>query len=225
VPAKQSSQPPFGLEGIDHIPLLVDGMAKARRFYETVLGCSFEEALPQYGMAVLRAGAALISPADISVEEGMWALPEVAGGRNLEHFWPALGPHDEKALRRHLAEHRIEIIEESIHADARGESLSLHVRDPSGNVIELKGPPPEAALSTAQKISMEERKSETLIEGARYHPAGHRRGRRAFFPAMRRSIGYGRTFSSMANSQAIPYGHQRIEIQWSLLPNAAFSPK
>jgi extradiol dioxygenase family protein len=28
-----------------------------------------------------------------------------------------------------------------MHAGSRGESLSLYVRDPSGNVIELKGPP------------------------------------------------------------------------------------
>ena len=115
-------------------------MAKARAFYEYVLGCSFEEALPQYGMAVLRAGGALINLVDMSVIEGSWALPEVTGGRNLDHLCLALGPHDEDALRRHLSEHDIEIIEESFHAGARGESLSLYVRDPSGNTIELKGP-------------------------------------------------------------------------------------
>jgi extradiol dioxygenase family protein len=32
-----------------------------------------------------------------------------------------------------------QIIEEGIHGGSRGESLSLYVRDPSGNVIELKG--------------------------------------------------------------------------------------
>jgi glyoxylase I family protein len=137
----QSPKPPFGLEGIDHILLLVDDMAKARAFYETVLGCSFEEALPQYGMAVLRAGAALINLVDVSAAEGSWALPEVTGGRNLDHFCLALGPHEESALRRHLLEHGIEIIEESFHTGARGESLSLYVRDPSGNMLELKRPP------------------------------------------------------------------------------------
>ena len=133
--------PPFSLEGIDHILLLVDNMATARAFYETVLGCRFEEALPQYGMAMLRAGAALINLVDISTPAGAWALPGVAGGRNLDHFCIALGSHDEAALRRHLAAHGTEIVEESFHAGARGESLSLYVRDPSGNVIELKGPP------------------------------------------------------------------------------------
>jgi glyoxylase I family protein len=140
-PAKLASEPPFDLDGIDHILLLVDDMSKARAFYETVLGCCFEEELPQYGMAVLRAGAALINLVDIAVVQGRWALPEVTGGRNLDHFCLALGRHDQAALRRHLAAHGIEIIEEAFHAGARGESLSLYIRDPSGNVIELKGPP------------------------------------------------------------------------------------
>jgi glyoxylase I family protein len=72
---------------------------------------------------------------------GSWAVPSVAGGRNLDHLCLALGMHDEAKLRRHLARHRIAIIEEGIHGGSRGESLSLYVRDPSGNVIELKGPP------------------------------------------------------------------------------------
>ena len=54
----------------------------------------------------------------------------------------ALAAHDEAELRRHLAHHHVAIIEEGIHGGSRGESLSLYVRDPSGNVIELKGPPP-----------------------------------------------------------------------------------
>jgi catechol 2,3-dioxygenase-like lactoylglutathione lyase family enzyme len=132
---------PFALEGIDHILLLVDGMAAASTFYQEVIGCTFEESLPEFGMAQLRAGNTLINLVDISAPEGSWAVPGVAGGRNVDHFCIAIGRHDEAALRSHLAAHGVEIIEESFHAGARGESLSLYVRDPSGNVIELKGPP------------------------------------------------------------------------------------
>jgi glyoxylase I family protein len=141
VPARKS-KPPFRLEGIDHILLLVDGMKPAVRFYTGVLGCTVEEQLPQYGMLQLRAGAALIDLVDISAPEASWAKPPVAGGRNCDHLCLALAAHDEGELRRHLARHRVEIIEEGIHGGSRGESLSLYVRDPSGNVIELKGPPP-----------------------------------------------------------------------------------
>ena len=138
---KESARPPFALEGIDHILLLVNGMKPAVRFYTEVLGCTVEGALPQYGMLQLRAGAALIDLVDISAPEAAWARPPVSGGRNFDHLCLALGMHDEAALRRHLARHHVEIIEEGVHGGSRGESLSLYVRDPSGNVIELKGPP------------------------------------------------------------------------------------
>jgi glyoxylase I family protein len=140
--AKENARPPFALEGIDHILLLVNGMKPAVRFYTDVLGCTVESALPQYGMLQLRAGAALIDLVDISAPEAAWAKPPVAGGRNFDHLCLALGVHDEAALRRHLARHHVDIIEEGVHGGSRGESLSLYVRDPSGNVIELKGPPP-----------------------------------------------------------------------------------
>lgn len=39
--------PPFALEGIDHVVLLVDDMAAAQLFYRGVIGCTVENALPQ----------------------------------------------------------------------------------------------------------------------------------------------------------------------------------
>ena len=135
------AKPPFALQGIDHILLLVEGMAAAVRFYTKVLGCTVEDRLPQFGMLQLRAGGALIDLVDIAVPEAAWAKPPVARGRNIDHICLALESHDEAKLRRHLARHRIETIEEGIHSGSRGESLSLYIRDPSGNVIELKGPP------------------------------------------------------------------------------------
>ena len=136
-------KPPFVLEGIDHLLLVVDGMERALEFYEGVLGCTLEERYPQWGMAQLRAGAALINLVDIAAENGAWAKPDAAGGRNMDHLCIALGAHDEQALRDHLARHGVAIVEESWHAGARGESLSIYVRDPSGNTLELKGPPGE----------------------------------------------------------------------------------
>ncbi|HEV2818328.1 MAG TPA: VOC family protein [Allosphingosinicella sp.] len=125
---------------MDHVVLLVDDMAAAERFYCAVIGCSVENALPEYGMLQLRAGAALIDLVDISGEAGAWARPPAAGGRNLDHVCLATGPWDEAALRAHLAAHGVEIVEEGIRFGARGDGLSFYVRDPSGNTIELKGP-------------------------------------------------------------------------------------
>ena len=121
--------------------LLVDNMQQAQRFYTGVLGCRIEGKLPQYGMMQLRAGKALIDLVDIPRDEGAWARPEVRGGRNLDHLCIAISKYDEQALRSHLASHAVAIVEEGIHGGARGESLSLYVRDPSGNTIELQGPP------------------------------------------------------------------------------------
>lgn len=141
VKISSSRKPPFDLEGVDHVLLLVSGMTKALRFYQDVLGCRVENCLPEYGMAQLRAGNALIDLVDVAAKEGKWARPPAANGRNMDHLCLALGRHDERALRRHLAAHKIKIVEEGIHGGARGESLSIYVRDPSGNQIELKGPP------------------------------------------------------------------------------------
>ena len=136
----EAGRPPFDLEGLDHVVLLVGDMARARAFYCGVIGCTVEGELPEYGMLQLRAGAALIDLVDISSEEGAWARPPAAGGRNVDHVCLATGPWDEAALRAHLAAHQVEIVEEGIRYGARGDGLSFYVRDPSGNTIELKGP-------------------------------------------------------------------------------------
>lgn len=136
-----ASNPPFALEGLDHVVLLASDMEAAERFYRGVLGCTVESRLPQYGMLQLRAGAALIDLVDIASDEGAWGRPPVAGGRNMDHICIAAGEWDEAAMRAHLAAHGIGIIEEGIRSGAQGEGLSFYIRDPSGNVIELKRSP------------------------------------------------------------------------------------
>ena len=131
---------PFELEGLDHVVLLVRDMAEAQRFYEQVLGCTVDRALPEYGMLQLRAGASLIDLVDIGSREGEWAQPEVEGGRNMDHVCIATGPCDQAAMRAHLARHGVAIVEEGIRYGADGDGMSFYIRDPSGNQVELKGP-------------------------------------------------------------------------------------
>jgi glyoxylase I family protein len=140
----RSTRPPFALEGIDHVLLLVSGMREAVQFYIDVLGCSIESELPEFAMVQLRAGGALIDVVDLSASRGQWAIPKITGGRNLDHLCIAIGKYDEQRVRSHLANHGVEIIEEGMHKGARGHSLSIYFKDPSGNTIELKGPPPDA---------------------------------------------------------------------------------
>lgn len=133
-------RPPFTLEGIDHVVLLVRDIGQAQRFYETVLGCSVDRALPEYGMLQLRAGASLIDLVDIGSEEGAWGRPEIEGGRNVDHVCIATGPCDEQAMRAHLSRMGVAIVEEGIRYGAKGDGMSFYICDPSGNQIELKGP-------------------------------------------------------------------------------------
>jgi glyoxylase I family protein len=132
--------PPFALEGLDHVVLLVDDMESARAFYTQVLGCTVDRALPQFGMLQIRAGASLIDLVDIASNQGAWAKPPVAGGRNMDHVALATGPWDRDALYAHLAAHKIAIIEEGMRYGAKGEGYSVYVKDPAGNTVELKGP-------------------------------------------------------------------------------------
>lgn len=134
------SRPPFELEGIDHVVLLVRDLAEAQSFYEQVLGCTVDRALPQFGMLQLRAGASLIDLVDIGSKEGEWGRPEVEGGRNMDHVCISAGPCEEQAIRAHLARHGVAIVEEGIRYGAKGDGMSFYIRDPSGNQIELKGP-------------------------------------------------------------------------------------
>jgi catechol 2,3-dioxygenase-like lactoylglutathione lyase family enzyme len=132
---------PFELEGLDHVVLLVRGMDQATEFYTNVIGCSVDNDLPEYAMRQLRAGADLIDLVDIEAPEGEWAKPDVDGGRNMDHVALALGVADEQAVRDHLARHGVAIEEEGDNIGSRGRSLSLYVRDPSGNLVELSFAP------------------------------------------------------------------------------------
>jgi len=142
-----AARPPFTLEGIEHVLLLVCGMDDALAFYGDVLGARLETSLPAYGMAELRAGSSHIDVVDIAAPEGAWARPPVAGGRNVDHFAMRLAACDEGALRRHLAKHGIEVIEERVNQDGQDKTLSLYVRDPSGNTVELMCASPDRYAS------------------------------------------------------------------------------
>ncbi len=132
---------PVPIKGLDHVVLLVGDMQRATAFYTEVIGCSIDNDLPQYGMRQLRAGAHLIDLVDISIEEGNWARPEIAGGRNVDHIALGLGPGDPEAMRAHLAAHNVEIEEEGDRIGAEGDTLSFYIRDPDGNSVELSFPP------------------------------------------------------------------------------------
>lgn len=131
---------PFTLVGIDHVVFLVDDMGVAMDFYRNVLGCVPGYSYPQLGMEQVWCGAALIVLIDTSDPKAAGSVPEVSGGRNVDHVCIAMSPFDDDAMRRHLARHGVEIVNEAMHGGARGMGHSFYVLDPFGNKLELKGP-------------------------------------------------------------------------------------
>jgi glyoxylase I family protein len=131
---KARKSPPFRPAGLDHLLLLVNDLDAAIGFYEQVAGCALRVRLPQWAMAELDAGLNSLDLLDYQAPEGAWARPAADGGRNIDHFALALATADEAAVRGHLAALGVVVHEERIE-DGR---LSLYVRDPSGNVVELR---------------------------------------------------------------------------------------
>ncbi|MEP0522293.1 MAG: VOC family protein [Hyphomicrobiales bacterium] len=136
----QITQIPFSLVGLDHVVFLIDDMERALLFYKKVLGCQDGYSYPALGMEQVWCGNALIVLWDTSHPGGQAAAPDVAGGRNIDHLCIATSPFDHEEMRAHLERHDVEIVREAHHGGARGMGHSFYIRDPFGNLLEIKGP-------------------------------------------------------------------------------------
>jgi catechol 2,3-dioxygenase-like lactoylglutathione lyase family enzyme len=128
------------LRGLDHVVLRVAELERSLRFYCDALGCRVERRLDALGLVQLRAGAALIDlvPVDSPLGRAGGSAPGAAG-RNLDHFALQVARFDAEALRAHLAARGVEAGEVAERYGALGMGPSLYLRDPDGNVVELKG--------------------------------------------------------------------------------------
>jgi catechol 2,3-dioxygenase-like lactoylglutathione lyase family enzyme len=128
------------IRGLDHVVLRVADVERALRFYCGVLGCTEERRSDALGLVQLRAGASLIDLVVVDSPLGRLGGPAPGpSGRNLDHFALALARFDEAELRAHLAAHGVEPGEVGERYGALGMGPSMYVRDPDGNVVELKG--------------------------------------------------------------------------------------
>ncbi len=93
------------------------------------------------GLVQLRAGRCLLDlvPVDGALGRAGGAAPGKEG-RNLDHFCFRIDPFDEDEIRNHLAAHGVEAGEIASRYGAEGQGTSIYVKDPEGNVVELKGP-------------------------------------------------------------------------------------
>jgi catechol 2,3-dioxygenase-like lactoylglutathione lyase family enzyme len=134
------SDGPIALRGLDHVVLRVSDVPRARRFYCDVLGCTEERAVEKLGLYQLRAGSALIDLVDVEAPLGRAGGAAAAGeGRNMDHFALQVSHFDAARIRAHLEAHGVEVGEVAERYGAEGMGPSLYLRDPDGNVVELKG--------------------------------------------------------------------------------------
>ncbi len=133
------------IRGIDHVVLRVSDMARSLQFYRDALGCTEERRIEALGLVQLRAGESLIDLVDLAAPLGRagGAAPG-EGGRNMDHFAVKVANFDADAIRAHLAAAGIDAGEVAERYGADGSGPSMYIRDPDGNVVELKGRGPAA---------------------------------------------------------------------------------
>lgn len=126
--------------GIDHVVLRVRDRAVAEAFYMDVIGCVLERRQDRIGLTQLRAGASLIDLLEIDGELGRkgGAAPGEEG-RNLDHFCIAIENFDPETVKAELRAKGVALGEEGERHGASGLSVSLYLRDPDGNGLELRG--------------------------------------------------------------------------------------
>ena len=133
---------PFSVQRLDHVVLRVADLARSVAFYEQVLGCHIVRRRDDLGLIHLRAGASMIDLVAVDGKLGQrGGAAAGATARNLDHFCLRIEPFDEAALLVHLAQHNVVPLGPAEkNFGAEGDGLSLYIRDPDGNVVELKGP-------------------------------------------------------------------------------------
>ncbi len=128
--------------GIDHVVLRVRDLARSLAFYCDALGCREERRIEAIGLIQLRAGSALIDLVPVDAPLGRaGGAPPGEEGRNLDHVALRVERFDEAAWRARLEQHGIEPGKVVRRYGADGDGPSMYVKDPDGNVVELKGPP------------------------------------------------------------------------------------
>jgi glyoxylase I family protein len=126
---------PFRVGELDHVVLRCVDQKRALEFYTAVLGLAEERRIEKIGLIQLRAGQSMIDlvPAESGARDG----------RNVDHICLGIEVENFEGLLAYLRKRGVEIVgEPGTRYGARGMGLSVYVRDPEGNVVELKQIPP-----------------------------------------------------------------------------------
>jgi catechol 2,3-dioxygenase-like lactoylglutathione lyase family enzyme len=132
---------PIRILRLDHVVLRVADLERSIHFYTQVLDAREERRIDKAALVQLRAGAQLIDLVSLEGQIGRAGGrgPE-SEGRNVDHFALRIESFDEAQLRAHLDKHGVEPGEVHMRYGAEGLGPSMYIRDPDGNLVELKGP-------------------------------------------------------------------------------------
>jgi len=124
---------PITVAELDHVVLRCRDQEQMLDFYTRVLGLTEERRLEAIGLIQLRAGRSLIDLVP--------GTPAGLEGANVDHFCLAIAPIQMDEVVRYLHERGVETVgDPTIRYGASGYGLSVYLRDPEGNVVELKVP-------------------------------------------------------------------------------------
>jgi catechol 2,3-dioxygenase-like lactoylglutathione lyase family enzyme len=132
------------IRGVDHIVLVVADVDRSLAFYSGVLGLATERE------AEYRAGR--VGFPSVRVDERFVidlfprrAAAAAAAGANVDHFCLVTDADDLAPLLAHLERHDVPILDHP-HArwGAQGLAMSVYVRDPDGNKVEIRTYAPAA---------------------------------------------------------------------------------
>ncbi|HXW82853.1 MAG TPA: VOC family protein [Candidatus Binataceae bacterium] len=126
---------PFRIAELDHVVLRCRDLDRAREFYTRVLGLKVERRIEQIGLVQLRAGQSMLDLVP--------ATERSLNGSNVDHFCLGIEAGDLAAVARFLRGQSVEVVGEPAQRyGARGMGSSIYIRDPEGNLVELKQMPP-----------------------------------------------------------------------------------
>jgi glyoxylase I family protein len=126
---------PLKVAELDHVVLRCRDQNRALDFYTRILGLREERRIEQIGLIQLRAGRSMIDLVPAT-------HPRAEDGLNVDHVCLAVEARDLNEVTRYLRELSVEVIgEPAMRYGAHGAGLSIYIRDPEGNVVELKQMP------------------------------------------------------------------------------------
>ena len=126
----------FTFKGFDHIALVTKKLAAMKSFYVEGLGLTLEhegKAKAGYNVVSLRAGESLID-----LFEASPINPAPTANLSEEHFCLSATGSSIYDVIATLKRKGLDPTQAEVNSGARGKGLSIFVRDPDGNKVEIK---------------------------------------------------------------------------------------